>query len=246
MHNQIKTILENAGEILMQFYSGENIKISNKIDDSPVTNADIASHNYIVENLQKITNFPIVSEENFSDLKNKYKKFWILDPLDGTKEFIKHNGEFCICLALIDNNTATEGYIYNPINKKLYYSNENSIQKHQTKMVTIALSRSHSEGEKEILNKVIGCNNYKIVYIGSAIKFCEMIEGNIDIYLRFAPCKEWDTAAGQAIIEKNGFTVIDLVTKKTMFYNKNNFVNNPFIAFSNDYKNIANQIFEAL
>ncbi|MBN9542965.1 MAG: 3'(2'),5'-bisphosphate nucleotidase CysQ [Alphaproteobacteria bacterium] len=245
--SNIKKILEEAGDILMKFYQGEDLLVSNKNDNSPVTNADIESSNYIINELKKISDIPVVSEENYQEISERYSKFWILDPLDGTKEFIKRNGEFCICLGLVSDDHAIEGYIYSPVRKVLYSSSEIIENKPRlSKKYKVTLSRSHSEGEKDLLDSIIGAENYEIVYLGSAIKFCEMIDGKIDLYLRFAPCKEWDTAAGQAILEANGFKMIDINSKKIMSYNKDGYINNPFIAYSPDIEDIAKKILEAI
>ena len=241
---EVENILRNAGDILLKHYLTE-YSVNNKQDDSPVTIADIDSHNYIIEHLSKISNLPIVSEENYEEfLDSNLEEFWILDPLDGTKEFISKNGEFCICLGFIQNQKPILGIIYDPI-KKIIYSSYNKKplfppnQKYQ-----VALSRRHNNNELEIFDKALGKDNYEIMAMGSALKFCEMYNGNIDIYLRLAPCGEWDIAAGHAIIESAGFNLIDLNTKQEMIYGKENFLNSNFIAYNKNLENLAFNIID--
>lgn len=235
LNNSIIKILEEAGKILLKYYQNDEIQIYKKSDQSPVTTADLASHDYISSELSKISPISIISEENYEQLDHTtLGEFWILDPLDGTKEFIKKNDEFCICLGLVKDNKPILGFIHDPIKKITYCSIDRYQGNHKNTKYRIALSRSHSQEERDLLNKIIGEDNYEISQKGSALKFCEMALGNIDIYLRFAPCSEWDTAAGQAIIEANNFQLIDLSNNLPLSYNKIDFINNPFIAYHNE------------
>ncbi|AZL15483.1 3'(2'),5'-bisphosphate nucleotidase CysQ family protein [Rickettsiales endosymbiont of Stachyamoeba lipophora] len=246
IHNQIIEILQEAGNILLKHYQGE-VQVASKSDNSPVTLADIETSDFICKKLATITEVPIVSEENYQEFnQNTLNSFWILDPLDGTKEFIKKSDEFCICLSLIENNQATRGFIYNPVTAQIF-SSENIEQfnkPHQNPKWQVSISKSHNSREKELLDQTMGNNTYEVTYMGSALKFIELAKGNIDLYLRFAPCKEWDIAAGHAILNSLGYEIIDLVTREPVKYNKPGFLNNPFIAYNLKVKALAQHIIE--
>jgi len=230
-----------AGEKIMEIYNSADFGIELKGDKSPLTLADKAAHNVIVSYLEK-TNLPILSEEgkniNFEERK-KWEMFWMVDPLDGTKEFIKKNGEFTVNIALIKNNETIAGVIYAPVFKQLFWGikgegawkTENEItstlkiSKHPIEV--IVASRSHLSQETEDFIK--DYPNAKTLSMGSSFKFLLIAENKAQIYPRFAPTMEWDTAAGQAIVEAAGGEVINWETKSKMLYNKNNLLNAWFL-----------------
>lgn len=233
----IVSILKEASKILMNYYNSDDIRIAYKDDNSPVTSADMAAHFYITEQLAKFTIDPIVSEENYKDFDMRgVDQFWLLDPLDGTYGFINKNDQFCICLALISDGKPVLGFIHDPIDNITYISDNEYVPNIISDKYNVVFSHSDFNGaEHKILDEVIGFDGYhEVKNVLSALKFTEMINGNIDIYLRFNPCYEWDSAAGQALLEANNFTLIDLYTNEEMFYNKFDFMNNPFIAYHND------------
>ncbi|WP_242155855.1 3'(2'),5'-bisphosphate nucleotidase CysQ [Aestuariivivens sediminis] len=248
-----------AGEEILKIYHSD-FSIGYKDDKSPLTQADLVS-NEIIRNKLETTGIPIISEESKQvsySTRKSWSQCWIVDPIDGTKEFIKKNGEFTINIALIKNGITTLGIIYVPVDKALYYTNSNktrayktviqdvnhplehilfqdehSIQlslEHHTK-VRVVGSRSHMN--QETLNYVESLKEkgkqVDIVSKGSSLKFCLMAEGKADIYPRFAPTMEWDTAAGQAICEAVGLKVIDQQTDKPMTYNRENLLNSYFL-----------------
>ena len=246
-----------AGEIIMQVYDTPfNVEI--KDDNSPLTEADRKANDIINSFLEK-TPIPIISEENkqidFKVRKN-WDTSWIVDPVDGTKEFIKRNGEFTVNIALIHKGVPQLGVIYVPVTKTLYFADtlkgeafkseltfhnssigdvlENAERlktKQSTNTIEVVGSRSHMS--KETLDfiedlKITG-KNVEIVSKGSSLKFCLIAEGKADVYPRFAPTMEWDTAAGQAICNSVGVEVISEDTKKSLLYNKENLLNPWFI-----------------
>ncbi len=238
---QICNVIWKAGEIILKIYS-KKFKIYNKKDNSPVTIADFESEKIIITGLKKIFKKPhIYSEETNYKKKNKQiKNFWLIDPLDGTKEFIKKNGEFTINVAQIINNKVEFGIIYAPYFKKTYIGTKKNtyeiINKKKFKKVirkknlykTMIVSRSHST--KNEINKLANKYNVKkVIFLGSALKFCYLAEGKADIYPRTGTTYEWDTAAGQVIINGSGGN-IRTKTGKILNYGKKNFKNKEFIA----------------
>lgn len=243
-----------AGKQIMKIYDSNNFEVSYKEDNSPLTKADIISHKTILNFLQS-TNIPILSEEGKSidyDLRKKWKKLWIIDPIDGTKEFVKRNGEFTVNIALIENQRPIMGVIFAPVLKDLYYSDGNSsfkcnlngleisdIYSRSVKLpksrvgndYVVVASKSHMNDETaNFINKIkTEHKNLKLVSKGSSLKLCLVAEGLANCYPRYAPTMEWDTAAGQAIVENSGYSLIDLSTNKPMRYNRKDLLNNYFV-----------------
>ena len=233
-----------AGEEIMKIYS-EEFEVLLKQDNSPLTIADQNANSIIEKVLQK-TGIPILSEEGKHEdyfIRKKWDKLWIVDPLDGTKEFVKRNGEFTVNIAFVENSIPYIGVIYVPAKKWLYYGSsagafkkvDGIIQKlpifdGRDHLVVVG-SRSHHSIETseyfDSLKKKHG--EIEIVSMGSSLKICLVAEGKADIYPRFAPTMEWDTAAGHAIVNFAGKNLIDLKTKKSMVYNQEKLINNWFI-----------------
>ena len=229
-----------AGKKILDIYS-KKFKIFRKKDMSPVTIADLESEKIIIKGLKKIFNKPIIfSEESNNKSKNKLKNFWLVDPLDGTKEFIKKNGEFTVNIAFIKNNKPFFGIIYAPKLKKTYVGTIKETykvinQKNFKKIIpkkktseTMIISRSHStKNECQKLKKKY--NIKKILFLGSSLKFCYIAEGIAHIYPRSGTTYEWDTAAGHAIIKGVGGKV-ETNKGKELKYGKKDFKNTHFIA----------------
>ena len=246
-----------AGEAIMKVYSNK-IDVVYKEDESPLTLADKIANKIINKYLVK-SKIPIISEENkiltYEERKN-WKQCWIVDPLDGTKEFIKRNGEFTVNIALIKNNKPIIGVIYVPVSKTLYFTSDNSSKSYKALLKTntiiideifnnavqifptqknnnilrIVGSRSHlNDTTKNYISKIEKKNKTRIVSKGSSLKFCLVAEGEAEIYPRFAPTMEWDTAAGQAICEAVGVKVTDVTTNEPLKYNKQNLLNPHFL-----------------
>lgn len=252
----IRASLE-AGERIMEIYENEDFEVDFKSDDSPLTKADIASHNIIMEHL-KSTGIPVLSEEGKSipyKERSSWKRLWIVDPIDGTKEFIKRNGEFTVNIALIQDQKPIVGVVYVPALKELYFSTseigsyktrainsnlsiEDRIQESQKLPInnldrpyTVVASRSHlSEETSEFIAKLEEKHG-KVERLskGSSLKLCMVAEGSADMYPRFAPTMEWDTAAGQAICNHSGCTVINWETKSDLLYNHEELLNPWFL-----------------
>jgi len=250
----INAALKGGKEILAVYNS--DFEVETKADKSPLTEADKKAHISIMNDL-KITGLPVLSEEGrnipYEERKN-WKQFWMVDPLDGTKEFVKRNGEFTVNIALIENGKSTMGVIYVPVTKTLYFSDNKAykvqcskfnvqsldelisnsqqlpIAQKRTNYVVVG-SRSHMSEETTVfINKQKEKHNeVDILSKGSSLKLCMVAEGAADAYPRFAPTMEWDTAAGQAIVIASGAQVINWETKNTMQYNKANLLNSWFL-----------------
>jgi len=245
-----------AGQNILDVYHSE-INVTNKEDNSPLTEADKQAHLTIIKHL-KTTGIPIISEEGEQTLYNirkDWKQFWLVDPLDGTKEFIKRNGEFTVNIALIENGKPTMGVVYIPVTKELYFSDENAYKINCDNLKTenineiitsaqqlpipqsrlnyiIAASRSHLNQDtvKFIEQLKEKHKNIKIINKGSSLKLCLIAEGSVDVYPRFSPTMEWDIAAGHAIINAAGANVIQWNSNSSLLYNKEDLLNPSFIA----------------
>ena len=252
---KISNISVEAGRIILDYYN-KNLNITFKADESPLTQADLASNKLITDTIKKITpNIPILSEEEFIewDVRKEWKKYWLIDPLDGTKEFIKKNGEFTVNIALIENNRPILGVIYAPASNELYFAKKNfgsykiltnkqlntldnakkiSIKINKTNKVKIIGSRSHSN---PILQKWVSknFNDFQILQKGSSLKFCLIAEGFADIYPRFGPTSEWDIAAGHIILEEAGGKLKSIDNKEILYNEKEDILNPNFFAYNN-------------
>jgi 3'(2'), 5'-bisphosphate nucleotidase len=237
---------QKAGEEILTVYNSNDMEVELKGDSSPLTLADRKAHLAIMAELEPL-NIPILSEEGrnipYEERKN-WEFLWIVDPLDGTKEFIKRNGEFTVNIALIQNGTPVLGVIYVPVTGVMYYGaqgigsfkiedNETlqlPFEKENPHYVAIG-SRSHNSPETEAFFDALQIEKgtIDIISMGSSLKICLVAEGAADVYPRFTPTMEWDTAAGHAIASFAGKKLIDFSTKSEMLYNRENLLNNWFI-----------------
>lgn len=249
-----------AGTRIMEVYATD-FDVEKKGDDSPLTIADKNANEVINQYLEK-TSFPIISEENKQidyTVRKEWSTCWIVDPVDGTKEFIKRNGEFTVNIALVENGTPIMGVIYVPVSKTLYFTGDNGKQsfkmddisegiliseilknatpispiKIDDSVVKVVGSRSHlNDDTKAFVSEFQKKHEVEIVSKGSSLKFCLVAEGEAHIYPRYAPTMEWDTAAGHAICQAAGVQVIDVTTNEPLKYNKENLLNPYFIVQS--------------
>jgi 3'(2'), 5'-bisphosphate nucleotidase len=246
----------DSGKAIMQIYESDDFGVDMKGDNSPLTKADIASHNMIMSYLER-TGIPVLSEEGkdipFEDRKG-WKQLWIVDPIDGTKEFIKRNGEFTVNIALIQDQVPVLGVVFTPALNELYFATQEigsfKVNTSDTgvleelfheanrlpistsrRIYTVVASRSHMSEETEDFIKELQIKHGEVATIskGSSLKLCMVAEGLADFYPRFAPTMEWDTAAGQAICIHAGFDVVDWETQSTMKYNREVLLNNWFL-----------------
>ena len=235
-----------AGEEILKVYNdpAQSGHVDFKSDDSPLTKADIAANDVIIRGLKSMAdNFPILSEEEKHQsyaIRKNWDTFWLVDPLDGTKEFISRNGEFTVNIALIRDKNPVLSVIYVPVKEIVYWGDESGAYKiesgHQTQIQVnkatanrIAVrSKSHaSDEEEDVLAKYDVVDS---ISVGSSLKFCMVAEGKADIYYRHGPTMEWDTGAGQAILQAAGGTVYTGSNEEKLFrYNKENLLNGSFL-----------------
>ena len=251
--NKIIEISMDAGRVIMGIYKTD-FHIENKEDRSPLTKADIASHEVIFRSLRKLTpNIPVLSEESSRiplSERIRWKEYWLVDPLDGTKEFIKRNGEFTTNIALIRNNRPIFGAIHAPAKGETYwgtqedgsyYMNGNSssdvqiirVSENTNNKLKIVSSRSHPS---PILNSLINkIDDYELVTIGSSLKFCLVAKGDADFYPRLGPTSEWDIAAGEAIVKYAGGCIYTLEGELINYNLKNTYINPSFFVCKNEH-----------
>lgn len=234
-----------AGAEIIKVYESADFEIEAKADNSPVTQADKAAHACIVQYLNP-TDIPVLSEEGKNipyEKRVNWEYFWMVDPLDGTKEFIKKNGEFTVNIALIHQNRPILGVVYTPVLQKLHYACQGKgaflkegdaitslpYTPKDDSIVKIVASRSHlNEETKKFIAQY---ENTEILSMGSSLKFMLVAEGKANVYPRIAPTMEWDTAAAQIVVEEAGGKVLNYHTKEVMKYNKENLLNPYFIVY---------------
>ncbi len=233
----------DAGQAILEVYATD-FEVQSKDDDSPLTQADLASHRCIVTGLESLTpGMPIISEESglpgFEE-RSQWDRYWLIDPLDGTKEFVNRNGEFTVNIALIDNQKPVFGVVYVPVQGRTYVGcegygaqrhdhngNVTSIQVAATSSAPVRVvgSRSHRGASLDAYLENLGeCD---MIPMGSSLKFCVIAEGAADLYPRLGLTSEWDTAAAQAVVEQAGGSVVTL-DGKSMKYNTKSDMLNPF------------------
>ncbi len=249
---KVKEIAQTAGaEILAVYGNKGGLEIIHKKDKSPLTIADQRSNQLICESLKRLTpKIPIISEENKEipyEERKSFEQVWLIDPLDGTKEFIKRNGDFTVNIALIEQNKVVLGVVYVPVSKELFwavkgqgayfYAREKveklsaSIFSMQDKGLNVVCSQSHlNRDTSEFISRL---NQANAVSKGSSLKFLILAQGRAHIYPRLAPTMEWDTAAAQIILEESGGKVIETSCEQPLSYNKKNLLNPHFVAYAN-------------
>lgn len=255
-----------AGMSVMDVYESGDVGTWRKEDDSPLTEADLASHRIIADGL-KDTGIPLLSEEGRDqdyEHRRSWKEFWLVDPLDGTKEFIKRNGEFTVNIALVRDGFPALGVVYAPALGQLYFSREGtgafkldardpelllksgfveligsavplpvSVKKHRKPVLVASRSHAGPETEEYIQRIRKRHGGVKLVSRGSSLKICMVAEGQADVYPRFGPTMEWDTAAGHAVAKHSGCNVVRSGSYEELRYNKEDLHNPWFIVYRN-------------
>ena len=245
----VTRIAREAGAIILQIYHQMDIRVDFKTDHSPLTQADLASHQHIVTRLQSLTpDLPILSEESqevATSTRRGWQTFWLVDPLDGTKEFVQRNGEFTVNIALVTGQCPVLGVVHVPILDLTYWAadgqgafrttGEHTTQLHANRTLgrplRVVASRSHAGPTTEaFLTNLRHDYALEVVSKGSSLKFCLVAEGTADLYPRLGPTMEWDTAAAQCIVTQAGGQVTTL-QNTPLQYNKTNLLN-PFFMVS--------------
>ena len=243
--NKIIDVAKAAGDKILEIYNNESFNHQLKTDNSPLTEADTVSHNLITQQLKNITpTIPIISEESSTiswKERRQYKCYWLIDPLDGTKEFIKKNGEFTVNIALIYKHEPILGVVHAPVLNETWVGEKGKpskkIEKGNARIIKV---KQHKQGE---VHKVVGSRShagdslneflkelekYELVSMGSSIKLCLVAEGKAHIYPRFGLTSEWDTAAAHAVVNSAGGEVVNNETKIPLKYNTKDSLLNPY------------------
>ncbi len=236
-------VAKQAGGVIMRYYGDSRHDL--KLDQSPVTKADLESNELITSLLEKHTSYPVLSEESLVDyeIRQEWDVFWLVDPLDGTKEFISKNPEFTVNIALIKNGRPVMGVVYSPVLNNCWWASKglgaykdgklifNNLNRH--KMIGVD-SRFHST---EQIKSFFERNNiHNIKNYGSSLKMCRIAEGSADIYPRLNGTMEWDTAASEIILQESGCEILSWPHKSLLQYNKLDLTNPYFVACKQDFK----------
>ncbi len=233
----------------MRVYAGD-FAVERKDDNSPLTAADTAAHHAIVDGLHLLTpQIPVLSEESAVqagwDERRRWARYWLVDPLDGTREFVKRNGEFTVNIALIEEHGPVLGVVYAPALEEMYwawrgghaYTSDSSQKSGKVELHTrergnpliVAGSRSHADPRMLAALQILGAHELKP--LGSSLKFCRAARGEVDLYIRYGLTSEWDTAAGQCVLEQAGGDVTDLSGVPLRYNTKESLLNPDFLAF---------------
>jgi len=244
----LRRICESAADAIMKYYRpGENQVHRSKLDSSPLTAADLAAHHILLEGLQ-VFGLPVLSEESGEDIQQQrhdWQRYWLVDPLDGTREFLDATDEFTVNIALIDQGRAVFGMIAVPVQGSIYcgapgqgawkYLGENwqPIGIRALDQTGVVLTSRRHRGERLdawLEQAARGLECIERHYIGSALKFCLLAEGQADFYPRYSPCCEWDTAAGQALLEAAGGLLVDFEGRALSYNQRDTLLNPHFLA----------------
>lgn len=245
--NDVIALAKQAGEQILAIYA-KDFAVYDKADESPLTEADLASHRCIVEGLARLTpDIPVLSEES-NDISTQerlsWRRYWLIDPLDGTKEFIKKNGEFTVNIALIEHHQPVWGVVYAPALDTLYYGDAGTGEAYKKVGIDsecairvasvpdgdsvwrVVGSRSHQSEEFKAF--MADLPNADVVSMGSSLKLCLVAEGAADLYPRLGPTSEWDTAAAHAVVVAAGGQVLEFESGEPLRYNTGESILNPF------------------
>ncbi|EKO3391009.1 3'(2'),5'-bisphosphate nucleotidase CysQ [Vibrio fluvialis] len=240
------SIARSAGQLILDIYENKSYESYTKSDETPVTSADLAAHKLVLERLSELTpDIPVLSEEaaNISlTTRETWQRYWLVDPLDGTQEFIARSGDFATIIALVENNRPVMGVVYGPVSGVTYYAYSGKgawkipdmseslrieTHKHELPGQSIAIAISRRQDINRITNRLSSQWNYELVPLGSAaLKACLVAEGAVDCYLRLGPTGEWDTAATQCIVEEAGGRILS-TQLEPLSYNERDTLENP-------------------
>jgi 3'(2'), 5'-bisphosphate nucleotidase len=249
---ELCAVARDAGAAILQVY-GRDFSVQWKEDRSPLTEADQVAHTLIRKRLRGLpVSLPVLSEESAPEelhQRREWQRYWLVDPLDGTKEFLKRNGEFTVNIALVEDGRAVAGVVYAPALDHLYYgavtagawrqrggreAEEIRVCSTARQPLRVVGSRSHPSGE--LAAYLDGLGTYELTPMGSSLKVCLVAAGEADIYPRFGPTSEWDTAAAQAILESAGGRMIDRAGQPLRYNSKDHLLNPHFLAFGDQQR----------
>lgn len=243
---QVIDIARTAGQLILDIYQSKQYQEYTKSDETPVTSADLAAHKLINQRLSELTpDIPVLSEEAADislEKRAQWSRYWLVDPLDGTQEFIARSGDFATIIALVENNKPVMGVVYGPVSGVTYYAYQGKgawkipemneslkihTHKHELPGQSIAIAISRRQDINRITSRMSSAWNYDLVPLGSAaLKACLVAEGAVDCYLRLGPTGEWDTAATQCIVEEAGGRILSTYLEP-LSYNERDTLENP-------------------
>ncbi|QYK03900.1 3'(2'),5'-bisphosphate nucleotidase CysQ [Shewanella zhangzhouensis] len=241
--DRLGQIARQAGAAIMAVYGQDDVAVTQKSDDSPVTAADLASHTVIIEQLaEAFPHTPVLSEEAVIDWESRrqWQEYFLIDPLDGTKEFIKRNGEFTVNIALVRDGVAVAGVVFAPVLDTCYLGanglgawlerqgEQQPLQGCAQKREVPVVVGSRSHQSAEMAGYLAELGDHELLSVGSSLKFCMLAEGRADLYPRLGPTSEWDTAAAQAVLESAGGRVVVYGETNPLVYNKKEQLLNPW------------------
>ena len=241
--DSLKECVNSASNEIMQIYNSNSFGQEQKSDGSPLTKADKKSNEIILDSLKKISkDISIISEETFNEdqIKSLDETYWLIDPLDGTKEFINKTDEFTVNIALINNKKVIFGIVGAPVTGKIWYGSifdNNDYDSKSVEKLRIVMSKSHKSDNDRAFLEFLNSKNieYEIIEKGSSLKLCSLADNDADIYPRFGPTSEWDIAAAHAVLSSYGGSVIKIEDYNELDYAKQTSILNPyFIAFRNN------------
>jgi 3'(2'), 5'-bisphosphate nucleotidase len=249
---RVSAIARTAGHAILEVY-GRDFAVTTKADDSPLTEADRAAHGIIAGALAELAPaIPLLSEESAPEDhagRRAWSRYWLVDPLDGTKEFVKRNGEFTVNIALVAEHRAVLGVVYAPVLDRLYFgavelgawrkvgtepAEPIAVRASAATPLRVVGSRSHPS--PELASYLAGLGSYEIKDMGSSLKICLVAEGSADVYPRLGPTSEWDTAAAQAILESAGGRMIDTAGRPLRYNTKDDLLNPHFLVFGDQHR----------
>lgn len=241
---QLIQLTSDVGKVILSFYKNDLV-VEVKSNKTPLTVVDQRAHQMVVKGLKRITpKIPVLSEESKDTTFEKrldWQEYWLIDPLDGTRDFLEHTGEFCICIAYIKNHQSIFGLVYEPLTQTHYYGFDNkSYKQHNNTQsaLNVALTQQpirvvvgrHSTDNENLQQHLKQLGSHQLNYLGSALKFCRVAEGVYDYYPRFGPCCEWDTAAGVCILQNAGGRVVDENNQPLRYNTNENLLSPDFFA----------------
>jgi 3'(2'), 5'-bisphosphate nucleotidase len=251
--DELLQLARQAGEAILDIYDTE-FDVERKEDNSPLTAADKAAHQIIISSLEELTpDIPMLSEESSKipyEIRSQWQRYWLIDPLDGTREFIKRNGEFTVNIALIEGHTPSLGVVHAPVIRTTYYGVQGEgawkqqddqaarpihVADSCRRPVQVAGSRSHA-GDS-LLRFLENLGDHQLLSMGSSLKLCLVADGEADIYPRLGPTSEWDTAAAQAVVEAAGGRVTTLDMQPLRYNTKESLLNPHFLVFGDQAVN---------
>ncbi|MEO6968873.1 MAG: 3'(2'),5'-bisphosphate nucleotidase CysQ [Rhodanobacteraceae bacterium] len=243
---EVRALARRAGAAIIDIYSG-TFSVERKADDSPLTAADMAAHRVIIDGLCALTpDIPVLSEESAGvdwSTRKTWARYWLVDPLDGTREFVKRNGEFTVNIALIEDHAPVLGVVLAPVGGELYFASNDAGAfvelapgamprpiETRAAAATPIIAGSRSHGNERQTRMLARLGEHRLISLGSSLKFCLIARGEADVYLRLGPTSEWDTAAAQCVLEQAGGAVLDLAGAPLRYNAKESLLNPEFIA----------------